>query len=179
MIMKFHRTLSQPWACRLRSSDRGVALVIVLAFLVLISVLVIAFFSSVTTELESSKSYAFGANARQLADTSVQTIMGQIRDATTKGSKVAWASQPGMIRTYDDSGDPLSYYKLYSSENMIVTKSQIQSYTPGSDVDPAWNTKPGLFADLNTPVLVSDTANTTGELLPLPIARGSMMGKTG
>ncbi|MCE9608784.1 MAG: Verru_Chthon cassette protein A [Chthoniobacter sp.] len=162
---------------RLRPSNRGVALVLVLAFLVLISVLVIAFFSSVTTELTSSKSYAFGANARQLADTSVQTVMGQIRDATTKGNKVAWASQPGMIRTYDDSGESVSYYKLYSSENMIVTKSQIQSFTPGSDVDPAWNTKPGLFADLNTPVLVSDTANPSTIYPVFPIIDPRAMGK--
>ena len=142
-------------------AQRGIALVLVLAFLVLISVLVIAFFASVTTELTASKSYAAGTNARQLADSAVQTVMGQIRDATTKGSKLAWASQPGMIRTYDDSGDPVSYFKLYSSENMIVTKSQIQSFTPGSDVDPAWNTMPGLFADLNTPVLVSNSSNPT------------------
>ena len=157
--MKVNRALFHPSPDRHCHSRRGVALVIVLAFLVLISVLVIAFFSSVTAEFASAKSYAFGANARQLADSSVQTVMGQIRDATTKGAKVAWASQPGMIRTYDDSGEPVSYYKLYSSENMIVTKSQIQSFTPGADVDPAWNTKPGLFSDLNTPVLVSDLSN--------------------
>ena len=151
-------------------------MVIVLAFLVLISVLVLAYFSSVTTELTASKSYAYGTNARQLADSSVQTVMGQIRDATTKGSKLAWASQPGMIRTYDDSGDPASYYKLYSSENMIVTKSQIPSFTPGSDVDPAWNTKPGLYTDLNTPVLVSDTSNPQLSYPVFPIIDPRAMG---
>ncbi len=155
----------------------GVALVIVLAFLVLISVLVIAFFSSVTAEFASAKSFAAGTNARQLADSAVQTVMGQIRDATTRGTREAWASQPGMIRTYDDSGEPVSYFKLYSSENMIVTKSQIQSFTPGSDVDPAWDTKPGLFADLNTPVLVADSINPslTTPVFPIidPRAAGS------
>ncbi len=139
------------------SRPAGIALVIVLAFLVLISVLVIAFFSSVTTELTSAKSYAAGTNARQLADSAVQTVMGQIRDATTKGTKLAWASQPGMIRTYDSGGEPVSFYKLYSSENMVVTKSQIPSLNPDGDVDPAWNTKPGFYADLNTPVLVGET----------------------
>ena len=174
--MKVNRALFHPSPDRHCHSRRGVALVIVLAFLVLISVLVIAFFSSVTAEFASAKSYAFGANARQLADSSVQTVMGQIRDATTKGAKVAWASQPGMIRTYDDSGDPVSYYKLYSSENMIVTKSQIQSFTPGADVDPAWNTKPGLFADLNTPVLVSDSSNPSLTYPVFPIVDPRAMG---
>ena len=152
-----------------RPSSAGVALVLVLAFLVLISVLVVAFLSTVTTELTASKSSAAGVNARQLADSAVQAVMGQIRDATTKGSKLAWASQPGMIRTYDDAGEPVGFYKLYSSETMVVTRSPLQSYTPASDVDPAWNTKPGLFADLNTPVLVSDAGNPNGNYPVFPI----------
>jgi uncharacterized protein (TIGR02600 family) len=161
-----------------KNPRRAIALVIVLAFLVLISVMVVAFLSSVSTELTSSKSFASGTNARQLADSAVQAVMGQIRDATTKGTKQAWASQPGMIRTYDDSGEPVSYFKLYSSDNMIVTKSQIQSFTPGSDVDPAWNAKPALFADLNTPVLVSDpaTPNVSYPVFPIVDPRAAGRG---
>ena len=162
-----------------RQTSRGIALVVVLAFLVLISVLIVAFLTSVSTELTSAKSFASGTNARQLADSAVQTVMGQIRDATTKDPKQAWASQPGMIRTYDSTGDPVSYYKLYSSENMILTKSQIQDFTPESDVDPAWNTKPGLFTDLNTPVLVSDTndAATAYPVFPIIDPRAAGTGK--
>lgn len=155
---------------------RGVALVIVLAFLVLVSALVVAFLTSVSTELTASKSFASGTNARQLADSAVQTVMGQIRDATTRGTKQAWASQPGMIRTYDDAGDPVSYFKLYSSENMVVTKSQISSFTPGSDVDPAWNTKPALFADLNAPVLVADAGKPDQPYPVFPIVDPRAMG---
>jgi len=153
-----------------------VALVLVLAFLVLISVLVIAFFSTVSTELASAKSYASGTNARHLADSSVQAVMGQLRDATTKGSNNAWASQPGMIRTYGNKGEPVNYFKLYSSDNMVVTQSQISGFTPGSDVDMAWNTKPGLYTDLNSPVLVTDTVG--GNAYPVfPIIDPKAMGK--
>jgi len=153
-----------------------VALVLVLAFLVLISVLVIAFFSSVSTELASAKSYASGTNARHLADSSVQAVMGQLRDATTKGSNNAWASQPGMIRTYDNKGEPANYFKLYSSDNMVVTESQISGFTPGSDVDMDWNTKPGLYTDLNSPVLVTDTVGATAYPV-FPIIDPRAMGK--
>lgn len=152
-----------------KHSEGGVALVLVLAFLVLISVLVVAFYSTVTTELSSAKGYASGVNARQLADSATQAVIGQIRDATTKGRTVAWASQPGMIRTYDSAGEPVNYFKLYSSENMVLAKSQIASFTPETDLDASWNTKPGLYTDLNAPVLVSDTSNSSVTYPVFPI----------
>src|ERR1700722_5672598 len=80
--------------------EMGVALVLVLAFLVLITVLVLAFFSSVTTELTGAKSYSSGVTTKQLADSTVQMTIGAISQATSHGTTVAWASQPGMIRTY-------------------------------------------------------------------------------
>src|SRR5215213_307965 len=81
--------------------QKGAALIVVVAFLVLISGLVIAFYSRVGTDLSNSRSYAEGVSARQLADSAVGVVMSQIRDATTV-TKGAWASQPGMIRVYGD-----------------------------------------------------------------------------
>src|ERR1700709_304029 len=86
----------------------GVALIIVLGFLVIISALAVAFFSSVNTELKASRNFAAGMTTRQLADSAVQIVMGQIAGATTRGVDIsgtgqgneAWASQPGMIRVY-------------------------------------------------------------------------------
>ncbi|MDD5351496.1 MAG: hypothetical protein PHQ12_14890, partial [Chthoniobacteraceae bacterium] len=89
----------------------------------LITALVIAFFSSVMTELSGAKSYASGMTAKQLADSAVQTAMGQIQLATSGDATVAWASQPGMIRTYDNTGAALANYKLYSSDNMIAASA--------------------------------------------------------
>ena len=134
------------------------ALVLVLSFLVLISALMLAFYSSVTTELQGATSYSAEVRSKNLADSAVQTVMGAIRTATSRGTGVAWASQPGMIRTYGTasgsaSGAPLSYYKLYSSDNMEVTASQTASFDPGADVDGQWDVKAALFTDLNSPVL--------------------------
>src|SRR5687768_13928265 len=96
------------------ASEYGVALVIVLGFLVIISALAVAFFSSVTTELKASRNFASGVTTRQLAESTVQLVMGQIRNATNRQNG-AWASQPGMIKVFDDDGRADAFVKLYSS----------------------------------------------------------------
>ena len=169
----------------LTGSRSGVALILVLAFLVLITALVLAFFASVTLERSSAKSYANGATTKQLADSSVQTSMGIVRQATAGtatagGSTVAWASQPGMIRTYDNSGNPLADYKLYSSDNMVVTQNTQPAigtpptYDPSADVDAAWKAKPSLFTDLNAPVIRG--ANDANYPIVDPSASGVVKG---
>ncbi len=140
--------------------QRGMALVLVLGFLVLISGLVLAFFSSVQNELASAKAYASGANTKQLADTAVQIVMGAIRSGTSGGSGVAWASQPGMIRTYGTpdgkaSSSPLAYYKLYSSDDMVVTNG-LDGFNPADDVPTDWAQLPASYTDLNAPVAKED-----------------------
>jgi len=142
-----------------------VALVIVLAMLVLITALVMAFFSSVTTDFSSSKTYANGESAKQLADSAVNVVMSQIKDATAgfvtdasgtpdTSRRLAWASQPGMIRTWDDSGNPNKEFKLYSSGNMVVAGA----YDPTSDTEltdisgSSWKDQPAFYTDLNSPV---------------------------
>ncbi len=141
------------------TSNRGVALFLVLAFLALIITLVLAFFSSVTSELTAARSSASEVTAKQLGETAVQVVSSVIRMATSSsGNNVAWASQPGMIRTYGTSGGsassaPLAYFKLYSSEDMEVTQSEIASYDMAGDVDGLWDTKPAVFTDLNSPVV--------------------------
>ncbi len=68
---------------------------LVLAFLVLITALVIAFLSNVTTEHSGAKGYADGARSKQLADSAVQIAIGAIQAATDHGVQETWASQPG------------------------------------------------------------------------------------
>ena len=66
------------------SKPRGVALVLVLAFLALISVFIIGFFSSASGELTASSSYAATITTRQLADSTTELVKGQIRAGTTR-----------------------------------------------------------------------------------------------
>ena len=144
-------------------NQSGVALVLVLGFLVIITALILSFFSSVTTELSASKSFSASVSTRQLAETATNLVMGQIADATagfeepgnSNSGILAWASQPGMIRTYNQEGDPFRYYKLYSAKELVINK-------PGDgfdvmndfseDVPGDWFRNPSLYTDLNAPV---------------------------
>ncbi len=152
---------------RLSKSNKGIALILVLGFLVLITGLIVAFFSSVTTELTSATSYASGAGTKQLANSAVGTVMAQIKIATS-GSNTAWASQPGMIRTYDDSGKRLACYKLYSSSNMVVATTS--SFNPVVDVpSTGWDKQTAFYTDLNAPVIT-----TTGTNYPIVDPRAKL-----
>lgn len=132
-------------------SHQGAALIIVLACLIFVSVIVVAFLASMRSKLVVSKASANTTEVRMLSETAVNIAIAQVNDATkvagTSGS--AWASQPGMIRLYGSNGQPSGYYKLYSSDNMIGTGA----FNPSSDPVPTnWEALTALFTDLNAPV---------------------------
>src|SRR4051794_36049817 len=86
---------------RKQPCGRGIALVIVLAMLVLLSGLMVAFLSTATTERSAAFANSGAINARQIADSTVNTVISTIREATTAPEEdVTWASQPGAIRTF-------------------------------------------------------------------------------
>ncbi|MEQ1843000.1 MAG: hypothetical protein ABL994_21570, partial [Verrucomicrobiales bacterium] len=170
--------LSSRWHRR-----KAVALILVVSFIVLLSGLIVSFFSRVTTDLNNSRSYAEGVTVRQLADSAVGVVMGQIREATTVKNG-CWASQPGMIRVYRGANGlpgPAAYafYKLYSSHDLIISSEkspremsgfgpyqtdQSQSTAPvevplGTG---GWDKLPAFFTDLNEPVDVPDPSAGAG-----------------
>jgi uncharacterized protein (TIGR02600 family) len=145
------------------ASRRGVALVIVLGLLVIILGLAVTFLNRTTIERNAAAGFAAASNTRQLADTAVNLVEGQIRDATTQGANVAWASQPGMIRTfasgnfgsYTPSASLLRAYKLYSSDTMIATTANTTADLPPNN----WETNKAVWTDLNAPVTVNGEQN--------------------
>ncbi|XHR30934.1 MAG: Verru_Chthon cassette protein A [Chthoniobacteraceae bacterium] len=131
---------------------RGFALVVILVALVLLVGLVVLFLSRISVERSTAADYEASIWARQLADTTVSLVQGQINIASRQGSNVAWASQPGMVRTFDTSGSLVQAYKLYSAHDMI---SGSVSITGGasSDAPPSqWANNVALWTDLNAPV---------------------------
>lgn len=139
--------------------SKGFALIAVLATLTLVAALSIGFFSVIQTELTSSKQYESTVNVRIRSDLAVEMAIAQIRSGAVGledpdspgGAKLAWASQPGMIRTWDASGDPGNFYKLYSDDNMIVDGS---GFSAAAEAPPAdWDAQPGIYTDLNAPVV--------------------------
>jgi uncharacterized protein (TIGR02600 family) len=146
----------------------GAALVIVLTFLVVITGLVVAFLSSVTNEATATSASAAAVTTRSLADAAIQLDIAQIRDATVgfsrnadgslnTASPVAWASQPGAIRTYDTNAAAVAVYKLYSSTNMVATGGQ----SPTNDLPSSagWVSSKALYTDLNAPVVSGGNTN--------------------
>jgi len=140
-----------------RSRRRGIALVLVLACVVLLTVMILAYLASIGTELRSSRFYADGGSVKLLAQSTGDLVMAEIRDATSNGS-LCWASQPGMIRTYDNTGAAVGYYKLYSDATMTGTGAF--DYT-GDQVPSDWYSQKGVYIDLNQPISTTITGTTT------------------
>ncbi len=164
-----------------RSRRSGVAIVVVLSILVLLTVVVIAFFTSASTDLASSKNYSDELRVKLLADSAVTLLEGQIQAATAGGTSaapLAWASQPGLIRTYDATGNLNNVFKLYSS-NVLVDSTG--NFNPSSDttfsqeIPTDWNKHPGDFVDLNSPVIFTDHSTTTGYSAHYPIIDGNFL----
>lgn len=127
--------------------------------------LAIGILSWSTTERAAASGFRAEGSARQLANTAVSLVQAQINLATTQGSTVSWASQPGMVRTFDTNGNLLFAYKLYSASKMVfppptVGSNSILSGGSFPDVPPAaWASDPAVWTDLNEPVTIGNVVN--------------------
>lgn len=137
------------------SRRRAFALVLVLIMLVLVATMAVLFLASAGKERRGVDLYARGSQVRHLAGMAVNRVMGQINAATkegTAGDPVAWASQPGMVRTYGSSGNLKSVYKLYSWDSQAVTGGGFDP-AASTEVPPSnWKSNVALFTDLNQSV---------------------------
>ncbi len=131
---------------------RGAALVIVLSILVILILLVVGMLSRIASERTAASSFASNSATRNLADVAVSLVQGQINDATTQGTDSAWASQPGMVRTFDAGGNLTRAYKLYSAPDMVAASVSLTA-----DLPPAgWRADSAGWTDLNEPVQSAD-----------------------
>jgi uncharacterized protein (TIGR02600 family) len=158
---------------------------IALAFLVLLSAVVLALFGTTRTDRQNASAFATGQETLRLADAAVNLVQGQIRDATIQ-PRVGWASQPGMIRTFGTSGNATTAYKLYSSSEMVVPNfgkphidgetASISTWSAGAP-STSYNAQ---FCDLNSPAAVKrpkpgDDTQTENALV-FPIADPAAIG---
>ena len=151
----------------------GAALIIVLSCLVLLAALAIGLLNRVEADRANASAYRGSTVTRNLAEYAINVVMAQISGATKSDPTLAWASQPGAIRTYSASGSTLqAIYKLYSSTNMVA------GAFPSEDLDlSGWTNNTALFTDLNAPV-VSGTGGSTRTNYPIldPAATNSVQG---
>ncbi len=158
------------------SSRSGFALVIVLSVLVLLVALAMGFLSRASTERSAASGYYASVSARQLADTAVGLVQGQINMATTQGSNVAWTSQPGMVRTFDTSGQIIKAYKLYSGPEMVSSKVSITSGKSSDEAPEGWVGNTATWVDLNSPIESGGIKNFP-ILEPTAVAEGFTINK--
>lgn len=151
---------------------QGTALVLVLCVIVFASILVVAFFGSVSHELVSSKNYSSGVSSRIYADAAVNLVIGQLQAGTTQDDPTKmWVSQPGLIRLFDNNGNQEKAFKLYSSDRMVegatfspttggTSPSDVPAWTSSTDTASLpWNSSPNVYADLNSPIVVNSVPN--------------------
>lgn len=135
---------------------RGIALISVLTMMALTTILVLTFFSLAQNEYESSSTYSDGLQAHSVAEEAVNMVIRQIREATSDPER-AWASQPGAIRTWNDSGNFEAGYKLYSDDDMVLDEggSGAEKALVEGDYEEFgnWDQTPWRFVDLNEPVI--------------------------
>lgn len=104
---------------RRRIHPTGSALVITLAFLVLVVVLVLGLFTIVRTERVTANSNFETQRAKALANLGADNAVALLQEATAAGSapRKFWASQPGKITVFNADGslDAASSRLLYST----------------------------------------------------------------
>lgn len=155
---------------------RGVALILVLCLIVLLSAMIMAFMSSARNELVATTYYEAGQEAQGLSETAVNIVMAQIREATLSGitaqgeGRHAWASQPGALRVWDDDGRLVQIYKLYSAARLKATSGNFLS----GEIPSAWRDQPDAFVDINEPVA---TGSGTGLAWHYPILNPDALGE--
>ncbi len=132
------------------AKESGAAVILVLALLVLVAVLTLAFLARTRTELVTADIGGRALAARRLAQLAADTIQVQILEATTNEVSPVWASQPGMIRTYNVDGSPSTRYKLFSAASMISSGG---TYDPTTEdrIPENWEQAVSEYIDLNAP----------------------------
>ncbi len=130
----------------------AMAILTTLATLTLLTVLLLALLSTGRTELASANVYADNLEVRGFSEAATNLVIGQIRDATGRINE-AWASQPGAIRRWDQSGNFVAGHKLYSDSDLVATGSELEFSQDLPDSD--WENLPARFVDLNEPAVRS------------------------
>lgn len=169
----------KPFLQHLSRRERGLALIIVVSSLALISMLIIAIFSLTRREFKATQGYVSGKTAKQLGDAGTAIVMAQIQNgqatAIIGANATTHATQPGMVRVYSPDGSFRAAHKLYSSATMSVLGGAEDALHGAAHVAPAnWHDQPARFVDLNEPVvrpnaLATATADSAGYAVYFPI----------
>jgi hypothetical protein len=151
-----------------KTRRRGVAILLVLAVVALMTVLLVGVVFQSTTHRTATRGELEQNRVRLVADTAVHIALAQLREATERrgsdGGPAAWTSQPGAARVHRMDGSLDRLYKLYTSDKMMVRSAADTAH----DVPRDWAQHPESYVDLNAP-LVTDHGEGGGVTLQFPI----------
>src|SRR5438034_7982644 len=109
----------------LSQEHRGMALIIVLAFVVLLTGLTIAYFSQTTADRQTAHTSFNQSNADQIASSGVAMILGDLRQEIINGS-----ASPAPSFAPSPEGTPYYAYLPTSAANMVPKRSGTPSAGP-------------------------------------------------
>lgn len=97
-----------------RTDKRGMALVLVLAFIVILSMMIVAFSTGMRTERQAAHYYAEKSRADLLAQAGMERVKSSLLEATDPNTR-SWITMPGRIvsRSKGPNSSPESF-ELYS-----------------------------------------------------------------
>jgi uncharacterized protein (TIGR02600 family) len=169
--------------CRRGQAACGAAIVIVLVFVAMIMVLVLAVLGTGMQSRKQSAAVARIQEVEVLEGLPAQIVITQLQRATLPGAsadgeRLAWASQPGMIRVFGTqvaagANRPAArmHYRLYSAP---VMNSATLDLTQEAAALNTWSTQTAAYTDLNEPVVSHQGG---GMVKQFPIADPSAVGR--
>ena len=157
-----------------RCQSSGMALVIVLFSLVIVTTLVVCFLVMVQMEVKASASYQATAATQRLSDMAVDVEQAEISAATSQQAPNIWASQPGAIWVFNGTGAPSTIYRLYSWPSMQAATGSALLADATTISSANWSNSPAVWVDLNAESpsgrypIVDPTATIDGFSIPNP-----------
>lgn len=166
---------------------RGVALILVVSVLSLMTILMLAMFSATDNEFKSTQGYVAAQDARRLGDEAVNLTIAQLQQASLplvgNVTRVITATQPGEVRSYSTDGTFLSAYKMYSASQMQVTGG-VETDLLKADIPPNdWDShdNQNRWVDLNEPIIraaVNGTSSAAEIYFPIVDPRAYLTSAT-
>ena len=142
----------------------AVAIIITISTIALVAVILISFLSVSRIELKSANTDSKVKEAKSHSESATNLVISQIRSATGRLNE-AWASQPGSIRRWDQTGNFVAGHKLYSDSKMVEEGSEIRL---SQDLpDPDWPVLKARYVDLNEPAVRIDDDGSLLSYFPI------------
>lgn len=150
----------------------GIALLVTLAFVVMISIIIVGFAVSMRTDRPAAKSHLEKSRARFLAQRGADEVLATLRK-NTEDPERNWISQPGQLvagAAADDPSTPIDDRKVLAA--VVPLSSGLSAATPADPVYQAPNLNVPTLRDPGTCLItdrLTDPANPNSPKIKMPV----------